>query len=193
MLTIASMCFFIEGVKFKINTKYFYILYLFSIILLVRGTSYQAFLSGEEIGLFDPVPIAQYQDIGNGWVAYKDDENRTYYYHVETGETQWDRPQIGVEQVEEMGVEEMEGENNAHDATAAAPAPLTTNFNFSIFFFCSSQAFNNAAAFFNSDDPVFINTANLHGSNIAPAIAIAANLSAICDVIFATFAISLNI
>ena len=68
MLTIASMCFFIEDMKFKINTKYFYILYLFSIILLVRGTSYQSFLSGEEIGLFDPVPIAQYQDIGNDWV-----------------------------------------------------------------------------------------------------------------------------
>lgn len=69
MLTIASMCFFIEGVKFKINIKYFYILYLFSIILLVRGMSYKAFLSGEEIGLFDPIPVAQYEDIGNGWVV----------------------------------------------------------------------------------------------------------------------------
>jgi hypothetical protein len=68
MFTIASMSFFIEDMKFKINNKYFYILYLFSIILLVRGTSYQSFLSGEEIGLFDPVPIALYQDIGNDWV-----------------------------------------------------------------------------------------------------------------------------
>ena len=68
MLTIASMSFFIEDVKFKINTKYLYILYLFSIILLVRGSSYQSFLSGKEIALFDPVPIAQYQDIGNDWV-----------------------------------------------------------------------------------------------------------------------------
>lgn len=68
MLTIASMSFFIEDVKFKINTKYLYILYLFSIILLVRGSSYQSFLSGKEMALFDPVPIAQYQDIGNDWV-----------------------------------------------------------------------------------------------------------------------------
>ena len=31
-------------------------------------------------------------------------------------------------------------------ATAAAPAPLTTNFNLSIFFFCNSQALSKAAA-----------------------------------------------
>ena len=68
MLTISSMSFFIEDMKFKINNKYFYILYLFSIILLVRGSSYQSFISGKEIALFDPVPIAIYQDIDNDWV-----------------------------------------------------------------------------------------------------------------------------
>ncbi|KAL3769474.1 hypothetical protein ACHAWU_008883 [Discostella pseudostelligera] len=70
----------------------------------------------------DADDVADGEDIGNGWVAYKDDENRTYYYHVETGETQWDRPEIGVEPVEEMGVEEMEEENDAHDATTATAA-----------------------------------------------------------------------
>ena len=68
MLTVASICFFIEEFKFKISTKYLYVLYIFSIILLVRGTSYQSFLSGEEIALFNPVPVAQYQDINNEWV-----------------------------------------------------------------------------------------------------------------------------
>ncbi len=26
------------------------------------------------------------------WVAYRDDDGRYYYYHAETGETQWDQP-----------------------------------------------------------------------------------------------------
>jgi hypothetical protein len=34
------------------------------------------------------------EDIGGGWVAYKDDEGRTYYYNSESGETQWDKPDV---------------------------------------------------------------------------------------------------
>lgn len=33
-------------------------------------------------------------DIGGGWIAYQDDEGRTYYYNIDSGETQWDRPDI---------------------------------------------------------------------------------------------------
>ncbi|KAL3817077.1 hypothetical protein ACHAXA_000127 [Cyclostephanos tholiformis] len=36
--------------------------------------------------------IADGEDVGNGWVAYRDDDGRTYYYHAGTGKTQWDRP-----------------------------------------------------------------------------------------------------
>jgi hypothetical protein len=47
MLTIASMSFFIEDMKFKINNKYFYILYLFSIILLSKRNIISIFLIWE--------------------------------------------------------------------------------------------------------------------------------------------------
>ena len=66
----------------------------------------------EEVELCDEVVDGE--DIGNGWVAYKDDENRTYYYHVETGETQWDRPHVLVNNV----VEEEE-EKEAHATVGA--------------------------------------------------------------------------
>jgi hypothetical protein len=38
--------------------------------------------------------IADGEEIGDGWIAYKDDEDRTYYYNSESGETQWERPDI---------------------------------------------------------------------------------------------------
>jgi hypothetical protein len=34
------------------------------------------------------------EDIGDGWIAYKDDEGRTYYYNADSGETQWERPDV---------------------------------------------------------------------------------------------------
>ena len=34
------------------------------------------------------------EEIGGGWIAYKDDEERTYYYNSESGETQWERPDV---------------------------------------------------------------------------------------------------
>jgi len=39
--------------------------------------------------------VADGDEIGNGWVAYKDEEGRIYYYNAESGETQWDRPDVG--------------------------------------------------------------------------------------------------
>lgn len=34
------------------------------------------------------------EEIGEGWIAYKDDEGRTYYYNSVSEETQWERPDI---------------------------------------------------------------------------------------------------
>ena len=34
------------------------------------------------------------QELGGGWVAYKDDEGRFYYYNGDSGETQWERPEV---------------------------------------------------------------------------------------------------
>lgn len=42
----------------------------------------------------DEDDAADGEEIGGGWVAYKDDEGRTYYYNSESGETQWDKPDI---------------------------------------------------------------------------------------------------
>ena len=71
----------------------------------------------------DDDDVADGEDIGNGWVAYKDDDNRTYYYHVESGETQWDRPQITlgveVEEAADVVVEETTEEDPDADATPA--------------------------------------------------------------------------
>ncbi|KAL7544566.1 hypothetical protein ACHAWF_007946 [Thalassiosira exigua] len=41
--------------------------------------------------------VADGTELGGGWVAYRDAENegQVYYYHAETGETQWDRPDVG--------------------------------------------------------------------------------------------------
>ena len=36
------------------------------------------------------------QELGDGWMAYKDDEGRFYYYNGESGETQWERPEIAL-------------------------------------------------------------------------------------------------
>ena len=38
--------------------------------------------------------VADGEEIGDGWIAYKDDEGRTYYYNAESGETQWEKPDI---------------------------------------------------------------------------------------------------
>ena len=38
--------------------------------------------------------VADGEEIGDGWIAYKDDEDRTYYYNAESGETQWEKPDI---------------------------------------------------------------------------------------------------
>ena len=39
--------------------------------------------------------IVDGQEIGNGWVAYKDEEqNSIYYYNTELNETQWERPDV---------------------------------------------------------------------------------------------------
>ena len=42
----------------------------------------------------DDEEIVDGQEIGNGWIAYKDDEGRIYYYNADINETQWDRPTI---------------------------------------------------------------------------------------------------
>ncbi len=78
----------------------------------------------EEVELYDDVVDGE--DIGNGWVAYKDDENRTYYYHVETDETQWDRPHVVVNNGDAV-VEEKDDEEahaNAGDVGDVADVVL---------------------------------------------------------------------
>jgi len=43
----------------------------------------------------DEEEIVDGQEIGNGWVAYKDEEqNSIYYYNAELNETQWERPDV---------------------------------------------------------------------------------------------------
>ena len=71
------------------------------------------------------------EEIGNGWVAYKDDEQRIYYYNNITGETQWDRPgeeeevkddddvdeekeKLGVDEDDEEEEEDRNDGNNDH-------------------------------------------------------------------------------
>jgi hypothetical protein len=68
ILSIASMAFFVDDFKFKINKKVSLLFYIFSIVLLIRSSSYAAFLSGSNIAIFDPVIIAKYQEAQNGWV-----------------------------------------------------------------------------------------------------------------------------
>jgi hypothetical protein len=41
------------------------------------------------------VGIADGEDVGDGWSAYRDDSGRVYYYYAKTGVTQWDRPGEG--------------------------------------------------------------------------------------------------
>lgn len=42
----------------------------------------------------DDEDFADGEEIGDGWIAYKDDEGRTYYYNSVSEETQWEKPDI---------------------------------------------------------------------------------------------------
>ena len=45
----------------------------------------------------EEVAVADGEEIGGGWIAYHDGEGRVYYANSETGETQWERPTILVD------------------------------------------------------------------------------------------------
>jgi len=60
---------FSEDAKyFKLNRLTKNILILFSVILLIRSTSYVSMLNNNNIELFDPRPIAEYVLQENGWL-----------------------------------------------------------------------------------------------------------------------------
>lgn len=67
----------------------------------------------------DEDEVADGEEIGDGWIAYKDDEGRTYYYNSESGETQWDKPEVLSKDEEAVGIKEDEGDYMDASPTAS--------------------------------------------------------------------------
>lgn len=80
ILLIASIAFFVEEYKFKIKTKPLFFLYIFSLILLIRLSSYEAFFLGSKVAIFDPIPITKYQEFKEGW--FKPDEGDQCWINI---------------------------------------------------------------------------------------------------------------
>ena len=67
---ICSIGFFVDSEKVKISNYVFYSLFIMSIGLLPRATSYQNFIENKEIALFDPRTESQYIEvqINENWI-----------------------------------------------------------------------------------------------------------------------------
>ena len=67
---ICSIGFFIDSEKVKISNYVFYSLFIMSIGLLPRASSYQNFIENKEIALFDPRTESQYIEvqINENWI-----------------------------------------------------------------------------------------------------------------------------
>ena len=67
---ICSIGFFVDSEKVKISNYVFYSLFIMSIGLLPRATSYQNFIENKEIALFDPRAESQYIEvqINENWI-----------------------------------------------------------------------------------------------------------------------------
>lgn len=68
LLIISYFGFIVDSVKFKVKSSYLFIVIFLSAVLLIRSTSYIAFINNDTTQLFDSRSIATYIESDNGWV-----------------------------------------------------------------------------------------------------------------------------
>ena len=68
LLSVGVLGISVSKPKFEINYNLFTVMAIFSVLLLVRVSSYQTFLSDPSIAIFNPVGLAKYEYRYDDWV-----------------------------------------------------------------------------------------------------------------------------